>query len=151
MEVRMRSFKFLAVVIMVVSMATSCDFCRSLVGKPTSKELEAMRQEQLAKKKALQDSINAANARAEQERLLAEAEAAKYALNNRFYVSLGAFRYDGNAQKFRDELEKKGYEIKLVKFKTGYDVVLTAGTDSKSEAERKMEELMELPTKIIQE
>lgn len=123
-------------------MLVSCDTLRSMLGKPTSKDLEQLRLEQEeARAQARRDSIAAAQAEAE--RLAAEQEAAAHKVASRYYVALGGFRVPENAVNYKDYLEKQGYDVLAVRFKSGYDVLLTYGTDKYYEAVRSMEKLME--------
>ena len=80
---------------------SGCDFFRSLVGKPTSEDLERMRQEAVEQERQRrQDSIDKARALALAQ---AEAEAAKQdqlAGTGRYHVILGSFKVEESASVF---------------------------------------------------
>ena len=96
---------------------------RSLLGKPTSKEIEAARIEQEAAEAARRDSI----ARAEEARLAAEAARPVY---SNYYVIMGCYKVPANAQRHKAKLEAKGYEVTELRFKIGYDVVAIHGSET---------------------
>lgn len=58
----MKYLRILAVMALSVSLLSSCDFVRSVLGRPTSKDLARIRMEQAAQRKAAIDSLNAARA-----------------------------------------------------------------------------------------
>lgn len=105
-----------------------CDFVRSSLGKPTSSDIEELRQRKAAAEKAEADSI--ATARAEQERLAAEKAAAEKAAAERFFAVVGAFRDIANADKLAAELESKGIEVTRFDFRNGLKAVAVAGAES---------------------
>lgn len=119
------------------TMLCSCDVVRSMLGKPTSKDLEILRLEQeAAAAQAKYDSCAAAQAEAE--RIAAEQEAAAHTVSHRYYVALGGFKVPSNAVNYKAYLESKGYDITAVRFKSGYDVILANGTDDYYEALKSM-------------
>ena len=121
-------------------MMTSCDFFRKIAGKPTSKDIERMRIEAQAKKQRQLDSIN--KAKADSLARIAAEEAAKKALNDRFYVILGSFKVPGNAERMYAFLEKNNYTPRNIRFKNGFDLVSAASTNNLQEALRIMEDLL---------
>jgi len=138
----MKFLRLSAIILTACMLLSSCDAVRSMLGKPTSKDLELLRQEQeAAKAQARLDSIAAAQAEAE--RIAAEKEAAANKVSSRYYVAMGGFKVPANAVNYKDYLEKQGYDILSVRFKTGYDVLLTSGTDNYYEALRSMLNFME--------
>ena len=60
----MKAFRLISTLMVALMLVTGCDFFRSLVGKPTSKELEQMKCEAVeqARKQRQLDSINKAKA-----------------------------------------------------------------------------------------
>lgn len=130
----------ITVALSAVLLTSGCDFCRSLVGKPTSAQLEALKTEKEARDKAVRDSIAAA--RAEAERIAAE-EAAQAAAKQykRYYVIVGSFMQPDNAIGMRTQMEKLGYEMTEFTFKNGFKAVGLFGTDSVREAYDKMNSL----------
>ncbi|MBP5316284.1 MAG: hypothetical protein J6Y83_01110 [Bacteroidales bacterium] len=138
----MKLFRLSAILLAVCMLFTGCDAVRSMLGKPTSKDLEQLRLEQeAARAKAREDSIAALQA--EVERIAAEQEAAANKVSSRYYVAMGGFKVPSNAVNYKAYLEKQGYDILAVRFKTGYDVLLTSGTDNYYEALRSMYKFME--------
>ena len=109
---------------------TGCDFFRSLVGKPTSKDLERMRQEALEQERLQreQDSLNRVRAlELEQARIAAE-----NSLENagKYHVILGSFKVEGNAEKMYAVLEKNGYKPRVIEFnKSEYACQITVNNN----------------------
>lgn len=99
-----------------------------------------MRIEAQAKKQRELDSIN--KAKADSLALLAAMEAEKNALKDRFYVVLGSFKVQGNAEKMHAFLEKNNYTPKTIKFKNGFELVSAASTNNLQEALRILDELL---------
>ena len=138
----MKLIRLCAILLTACLAMSSCDAVRSMLGKPTSKDLEILRLEQeAARQQARLDSIAALQA--EVERIAAEQEAAVNKVSSRYYVAMGGFKVPSNAVNYKDYLEKQGYDILAVRFKTGYDVLLTSGTDNYYEALRSMKRFME--------
>lgn len=119
---------------------TSCDTVRSILGKPTSADLEKLRQEQLAREKAVRDSI--AQAREEAARL--EAEKAAEVQIKHYYVVVGSFSVPENAERCSEKMEKNGFEVKRFKFRNGLNVVSILGTDNLRQAYADCEKVCDL-------
>lgn len=143
--------KTLRTIIIAAALALSlsgCDFFRSLVGKPTSAELEQMKieiQKKAEREKFVADSIKAAR---EAEEMAARAEEEIPAVSEddpRFHVIIGCFREQENAVNLREALIKQGYEPKRIVFKNGYDVVSIIRDDNYWKAQTAMELFMESP------
>jgi len=111
-----------------------------LAGKPTSKDIERMRIEAQAKKQRQLDSIN--KAKADSLALIAAMEAEKNALKERFYVVLGSFKVQGNAERMYQFLEKNNYTPRTIRFKNGFELVSAASTNNLQEALKIMDELL---------
>lgn len=140
----MKFFKLIITLAAAMMLLTGCDFFRSIAGKPTSKDLERMRQEALEqeRRQRIQDSIDRAKAL---ELARAEAEAADLPENvGRYHVVVGSFKVEGNAGKMRALLEKNGYTPRVIEFNNGFEVVSVAAYDNYRDALRAMRELMEL-------
>ena len=133
----MRLFRLSAILLTAILMFSSCDAVRSMLGKPTSQDIEVLKQE-LAELKAQAAADSVAAAAAEAERLAAEQEAAQHQVKARYYVALGGFKVPSNAVNYKAYLESQGYDITAVRFRTGYDVLLADGTDDLREALRSM-------------
>ncbi|MBO5803835.1 MAG: SPOR domain-containing protein [Bacteroidales bacterium] len=137
----MKLVRLFSMFLIAATMLTSCDFFRSLVGKPTSKDLERMRIEAQAKKQRQLDSIK--KAKADSLALIAAMEAEKNALKDRFYVVLGSFKVQDNADRMHKFLEKNNYTPRTIKFKNGFELVSAASTNNLQEALRILDELLE--------
>ena len=144
----MKTFRLIATLVVAAMLLTGCDFFRSLVGKPTSKELEKIKQEAVeqARKQRALDSINEAKAlQLEQEKAAAEKAGMLDESAGRYHVILGSFKVDGNAEKMYALLEKNGYTPKVIKFNNGFDVVSVAAYNNYRDALKAMEDIMEYP------
>lgn len=136
----MKIVRLFSLFLIAATMLTSCDFFRSLAGKPTSKDIERMRIEAQAKKQRQLDSIN--KAKADSMALIAAMEAEKNALKERFYVVLGSFKVQGNAERMYQFLEKNNYTPRTIRFKNGFELVSAASTNNLQEALKIMDELL---------
>ena len=139
----MRVVKLIMTLAAAAMLLTGCDFFRSLVGKPTSKDLERMRQEALEQERLQreQDSLNRVRAlELEQARIAAE-----NSLENagKYHVILGSFKVEGNAEKMYAMLEKNGYKPRVIEFNNGFEAVSVAAYNDYREALRAMEDIME--------
>ena len=142
MPVDMKLLRLSAILLSACVTLSSCDAVRSMLGKPTSQDLEQLRLEQEAARQQARLDSSAAE-QAEAERIAAEQEAAAHRVSSRYYVAMGGFKVPENAVNYKAYLEKQGYDILAVRFKTGYDVLLTSGTDNYYEALRSMYNFME--------
>lgn len=123
-----------------------CDRVRASLGKPTSADLEAIRQLRDAHEKAVRDSIEAAKAeiaRKEAERAEAEAAAAA-AVVKRYYAVAGAFKEPIGVKLFEDKLHENGFKTRTFKFRSGLSVVCIDGSDSLEVVRRDMSALKKL-------
>ena len=122
-----------------------CDMVRSIMGRPTSADIERMKAEKLAlekQKAAERDSIERAAADSV---ALATAAKASDILNCRYYVVAGAFLVPENADKYTERLRKSGYEVTRFKFKNGFSAVALFGSDDMASARKQMNTFMEGP------
>lgn len=140
----MKTIKVIAILMIVSTLFTGCDFFRSILGKPTSKEIERMRieAEAKAKKQKQLDSINLIKAQ-EEARLQAEA-AAKLQLNDKYYLIIGSFMKEDNAVRMYEFLEKNGYTPKQIKMKNGFTLVSAKSFNVYHDAYREMDEFISL-------
>lgn len=130
----MKAVRVLSMFLIAVTLLSGCDFFRSILGKPTSKDIERMRieAEAQARKQRQLDSIN--KAKAEADAIAAAQMQALKSLDKRFYVILGSFKVEDNATKMYAMLEKNGYTPKTIRFKNGYDLVAVASFDNLQKA-----------------
>lgn len=132
----MKNFRFVPVLLLSLMLFTGCDFFRSLVGKPTSKELEKMKieAEAQARKARQEDSLR----RVQEELLKMEAEksvsVSDLEKTGRYHVIMGSFKVEGNAEKMAARLEKDGYSPIVFMFENGFESVSVAGFDTLREA-----------------
>ena len=119
---------------------SGCDFIRKVAGKPTSEDLAELLAIREAKARAEADSIAAAKAAAEEAARI-EQEKAAGTLKFRYYVVAGGFKVPGNADKLKKKLEENGFEALLVKFKNGYETVLTGGAETSQQANQNRREM----------
>lgn len=139
----MRIVKLIMTLMAAAVLLTGCDFFRSLVGKPTSEDIERMRLEaqEQARMKREQDSLNKLRAlELEQARAAAE-----NSLENagRYHVILGSFKVEGNAEKMYAMLEKNGYKPRVIEFNNGFEAVSVAAYNDYREAIKAMQDVME--------
>ncbi len=131
--------------VFAAALLTGCDFFRSIVGKPTSKDIERMRQEELAKarKQREQDSIDRINALKLQEAMAKEKEGYLDESAGRYHVVIGSFRVSDNAEKMYSLLEREGYKPFKFKFNNGFEAVSVAAFDNYRDALDQMYKVME--------
>ena len=144
----MRKLKIITLLFSMAVLLSGCDFFRSMLNKPTSKDIEKMRIEaEQARKVAEEARFRAAEqdaiALAEAQRKLAlEAEAEKMKQERlpkeRYYLIYGSFRVESNAEKLYEQA--KGMELSPVriKFKNGFDLVAFEAFDNLHEAYSRM-------------
>lgn len=134
----------LLVGIMLLGSLNSCDWVRSKLGMPTSKELRE-KQEQLIKDSLEKVEAEKEAARLEQLRLdsLEQIEAQKKALK-RYHVVLGSFIMDNNAARMVQSIEKEGYTPVKISFKNGYSVISAYQTDVLHDAYNRMYKMFAL-------
>lgn len=137
----MKAVRVLSVLLIAVTMLSSCDFFRSILGKPTSKDIERMKIEAAAqaKKQRQLDSIN--KAKAEADAIAAAQLEALTKLNDKYYVILGSFKVEDNATKMYAMLEKNGYTPKTIRFKNGFDLVSVASFNDYHKALNELDNL----------
>jgi cell division protein FtsN len=135
----MKSVKVIILALSVMLLATGCDFIRSSLGKPTSKDL-AIARESLAKasqavnlaEKATADSVAAA---AKADSVAKASSAPGKALDKAYYIAGGSFTVKENAGKMAAKFRADGLNPVVTRFKNGYYVVFTEGFDTKEAAQ----------------
>lgn len=132
------------ILISLTQVLCGCDMVRSIMGRPTSADIERMKAEKLASEKqkaAERDSIE----RAAADSAALAAAVASNALNCRYYMVAGSFMVPENADKYTERLRKSGYEVTRFKFKNGFSVVALFGSDDMASANKQMSTFMEDP------
>lgn len=135
-------FLTIAVMALVATAVTGCDFFRRLAGRPDSEwieaKAEAIRQEEEALR-IRQDSLE--RARKAEADSLAAADSVRLANHRyRFCVILGSFSSKENAERYVDEIAAKGYKGELLTFRNS-TAVGVCPTDDEEQAKKSLSEL----------
>ncbi len=136
------AFLTIAVMTLVATAVTGCDFFRRLAGRPDSEwieaKAEAIRQEEEALR-IRQDSLE--RARKAETDSLAAADSVRLANHRyRFCVILGSFSSKENAERYVEEIAAKGYKCELLTFRNS-TAVGVCPTDDEAQAKKSLEEL----------
>ena len=139
----MKTSKFLVAVLAGMMLVSSCDFFRSMLGKPTSEDLERMRIEAEAEARArfVRDSI--LQAKADSVAYAQALEAMKPKFEGRYLVVVGSFLMESNVEKMVALLAKEGYHPQTIHFKNGFDAVAVSGYDTFRQAYQSIDDLTE--------
>ncbi len=136
------TFLTIAVMTLVATAVTGCDFFRRLAGRPDSEwieaKAEAIRQEEEALR-IRQDSLE--RARKAEADSLAAADSVRLANHRyRFCVILGSFSSKENAERYVEEIAAKGYKGELLTFRNS-TAVGVCPTDDEEQAKKSLSEL----------
>lgn len=136
------AFLTIAVMTLVATAVTGCDFFRRLAGRPDSEwieaKAEAIRQEEEALR-IRQDSLE--RARKSEADSLAAADSVRLANHRyRFCVILGSFSSKENAERYVEEIAAKGYKCELLTFRNS-TAVGVCPTDDEEQAKKSLSEL----------
>lgn len=136
------AFLTIAVMTLVATAVTGCDFFRRLAGRPDSEwieaKAEAIRQEEEALRIRLDSLEKARKAEADS---LAVADSVRLANHRyRFCVILGSFSSKENAERYVEEIAAKGYKCELLTFRNSTAVGLCP-TDDEEQAKKSLSEL----------
>lgn len=136
------AFLTIAVMTLVATAVTGCDFFRRLAGRPDSEwieaKAEAIRQEEEALR-IRQDSLE--RARKAEADSLAVADSVRLANHRyRFCVILGSFSSKENAERYVEEIAAKGYKCELLTFRNS-TAVGVCPTDDEEQAKKSLSEL----------
>lgn len=136
------AFMTIAVMTLVATAVTGCDFFRRLAGRPDSEwieaKAEAIRQEEEALR-IRQDSLE--RARKAEADSLAAADSVRLANHRyRFCVILGSFSSKENAERYVEEIAAKGYKGELLTFRNS-TAVGVCPTDDEEQAKKSLSEL----------
>ncbi len=136
------AFLTIAVMTLVATAVTGCDFFRRLAGRPDSEwieaKAEAIRQEEEAQR-IRQDSLE--RARKAEADSLAAADSVRLANHRyRFCVILGSFSSKENAERYVEEIAAKGYKGELLTFRNS-TAVGVCQTDDEEQAKKSLSEL----------
>ena len=130
-----------------VLLISGCDWLRSTLGMPTSKDLGRVQTE--VRMKHLADSLNTivkdtVSVRDSQNLKSSLPSVAPSQLTAQFYVIVGSFKDESNASKMDGYLLKNGYKPIRLEFKNGYKVVSSGAFSNANEAYVAMRKLLEL-------
>lgn len=136
------AFLTIAIMTLVATAVTGCDFFRRLAGRPDSEwieaKAEAIRQEEEALR-IRQDSLE--RARKAEAESLAAADSVRLANHRyRFCVILGSFSSKENAERYVEEIAAKGYKCELLTFRNS-TAVGVCPTDDEAQAKKSLSEL----------
>lgn len=136
------AFLTIAVMTLVATAVTGCDFFRRLAGRPDSEwieaKAEAIRQEEEALR-IRQDSLE--RVRKAEADSLAAADSVRLANHRyRFCVILGSFSSKENAERYVEEIAAKGYKGELLTFRNS-TAVGVCPTDDEEQAKKSLSEL----------
>lgn len=136
------AFLTIAVMTLVATAVTGCDFFRRLAGRPDSEwieaKAEAIRQEEEALR-IRQDSLE--RVRKAEADSLAAADSVRLANHRyRFCVILGSFSSKENAERYAEEIAAKGYKGELLTFRNS-TAVGVCPTDDEEQAKKSLSEL----------
>lgn len=148
-----------AVILLVLSLsAVSCDFIRTVAGRPTSSDIEAKRVEMektealrqaredslLMVEKAAEDSLAATAAIAQEKITLINASKvvsnSREPLPSRYYIVLGSFQDAANAAKLAERVSAEGFNAETIRFKSGSTAVGVMPSDNIAAAYKALNE-----------
>lgn len=136
------AFLTIAVMTLVATAVTGCDFFRRLAGRPDSEWIEAKAEAIRQEAEALrirQDSLE--RARKAEADSLAAADSVRLANHRyRFCVILGSFSSKENAERYVEEIAAKGYKGELLTFRNS-TAVGVCPTDDEEQAKKSLSEL----------
>ena len=140
---------------LTVVLCSGCDFFRTLAGRPTSADIEAMRVELSAREAAeaaRRDSLERVRLAALEAARIAAAEdtlqtmkgmlrtASRFAglsgnsaPSARYSIVIGSYRDRANAVKYSEKLTAEGFPAEAVSFRNGFTAVGVCPTDDPSE------------------
>lgn len=132
----MKAVRFFGVLALSVMLLQGCDFFRSVLGKPTSADLQAVKE--AAERQKAEAERRAADSLA----LLLAAETDSVTVRkaddavslpesgHRFYVIAGSFKVPSNAENFTDLAKKNGLSAEKIKMGNGFTAVAIYGTEN---------------------
>lgn len=162
---------YLAVSCLVIAIFTldGCDVLRKIAGRPTSADLDLIRIEILeeesaaaaeeARQKAYEDSVELARQSALRSQELLDSlrssgsviTPAKLggldtsALDGEYYIIIGAFKNESNAQRLADKVLAAGYPAQVIRLKTGMNAVGICESDDAETVSRWLKKVRHEP------
>lgn len=163
----MRKLFYLLSIVLTVSLISSCDFFRSLAGRPTSAEIavkaariEKIEQERARLEMARRDSVEkvrmaVADSLAAMDSLAAGvfkmsrprglSSSTLQKLDRRYYIVLGSFSDRNNARRLLDRVSASGYETVTLDFSSGSTAVAACPSDNIASAFSSLKSLRQEP------
>lgn len=163
----MKVCRIIALTALIIALLTGCDAVRSALGKPTSKDIAELRLQKARMQHtgdslavemgALPDSLDnldiadtsgavaeaapvnlTSQAEIPQEQAAEAEETPSEGLASGYYVVLGSFKNEDNAQYYYNSLSASGADVHLVKMKNGFTAVMICHGSTYDEAYSKM-------------
>ena len=157
--------KTLILAIATLTLVTSCDFVRTLAGRPTSAQLEQIRRQKMAAEEARHQAV--LDSMAQAEKAMAEALAAREQelldsltqakgtvlnpsklgglfttkLESKYCIVVGAFRNRSNAERKLTQCNEAGYTATIVSFRNGLLAVAVCPSDNLEETLKTLKQL----------
>ena len=149
----MKLIRILTPVLSAVLLFSGCDRIRSMMGKPTSSDLERLRVEKEAQQKAERDSIARAEEALAVDSVATASEVAATPGSSsavsgstgnlpRYSVIVGSYVKDYNVKAMTRRMEKLGETVTVIPFKSGFTGVAVFTTDNFAEARAKRKQIL---------
>ena len=140
----MKTSKIIIILIAFAITLSGCDKIRSLLGMPTSAQLEAVREQEMVKEglQRFEDSVKKAKADSTKAALAVTSADGYSSMNKSFYVIVGSFKVEENAAKKVDQIKSLNYAPEYLDFKNGFKVVSAFSSDDEKEAYTTMSKLI---------
>ena len=136
------AFLTIAIMTLVATSVTGCDFFRRLAGRPDSEWIEAKAETIRLEEETLRIRLDSLEkARKAEADSLAAADSVRLANHRyRFCVILGSFSSKENAERYVEEIAAKGYKCELLTFRNS-TAVGVCPTDDEAQAKKSLSEL----------
>ena len=155
----MKLIRILTPVLAAVLLFSGCDRIRSMMGKPTSSDLERLRVEKEAQQKAERDSIARAEEALAVDSVAMASEVAAtpgsrgphespiHGVSStgnlpRYSVIVGSYVKDYNVKAMTRRMEELGETVTVIPFKSGFTGVAVFTTDNFAEARAKRRQIL---------
>ena len=154
----MKLIRICTLILAAAMLLSGCDRIRSMMGKPTSRDLERLKVEAEAQRKAERDSLARVEEAAADTAAVAAPQAAapekpapKPAQSSSFAPATGLLRYsvmvgsyvkDYNVRAMKRRMEKRGEAVLIIPFKSGFTGVAVLTTDNYADARTKLREMI---------
>lgn len=123
----------------VVFLAAGCDFVRATLGKPTSQDIQNIRDSIAAAEQARIDSAIQAQKMLEEQERLAHYSGLPAA---RYNIVAGSFKDSANAVSLMETMAGDSIDARLLKLRNGFIAVTVFATDSSAEAKSRLRDFV---------